>query len=64
MTIGWKILIPISIANLFVGRIGGCIGETCALALLVGGAYAALFAFQSIVFYFVYAELRAVADWS
>jgi electron transport complex protein RnfD len=28
-----------SIWNLFVGNVGGCIGETSALALLIGGAY-------------------------
>lgn len=25
--------------DMFIGNIGGCIGETCALALLIGGAY-------------------------
>ena len=29
----------VSMMNLFMGRIGGCIGETSALALLIGGAY-------------------------
>ena len=29
----------LSIANLFVGAIGGCLGETSALALLLGGLY-------------------------
>ena len=28
-----------SLMDLFLGRIGGCIGETSALALLIGGAY-------------------------
>lgn len=28
-----------SIWNLFIGNIGGCVGETSALALLIGGAY-------------------------
>ena len=28
-----------SILDMFLGNIGGCIGETCALALLLGGAY-------------------------
>ncbi|HOR85688.1 MAG TPA: RnfABCDGE type electron transport complex subunit D [Bacillota bacterium] len=28
-----------SLWNLFIGNIGGCIGETSALALLIGGAY-------------------------
>ena len=25
--------------NLFIGNVGGCIGETSALAILIGGAY-------------------------
>lgn len=28
-----------NISNLFIGNIGGCIGETSALALIIGGAY-------------------------
>ncbi|MDR1509275.1 MAG: RnfABCDGE type electron transport complex subunit D [Synergistaceae bacterium] len=28
-----------SIADIFIGRVGGCIGETSSLALLLGGAY-------------------------
>lgn len=28
-----------TLVDLFVGRVGGCIGETCAVALLLGGAY-------------------------
>lgn len=28
-----------SLANVFIGHVGGCIGETSALALLLGGAY-------------------------
>ncbi len=28
-----------SLMDLFLGRIGGCIGETCTLALLIGGIY-------------------------
>jgi electron transport complex protein RnfD len=30
---------PDSIVNLFVGRVGGCIGETSAVLLLIGAAY-------------------------
>ncbi len=30
------------LSDMFMGNIGGCIGETCALALLVGGAYLVL----------------------
>jgi electron transport complex protein RnfD len=30
---------PDSIVNLFVGRVGGCIGETSAILLLIGAAY-------------------------
>jgi len=29
----------VSIFNLFIGRVGGCIGEVSALALLIGGIY-------------------------
>ena len=28
-----------SVAELFFGNVGGCIGETCALALIIGGVY-------------------------
>ena len=48
--------IPIGIV---VGLLPGAVG-----VFVSAIAYAALFAFQSVVFYFVYAELRAVADWS
>ena len=30
---------PVSLADLFFGTTGGCIGETCALALLIGGIF-------------------------
>ena len=30
---------PFTLLDLFVGRVGGCIGETSAVALLLGGAY-------------------------
>ena len=30
---------PFTLFDLFIGRVGGCIGETSALALLLGGAY-------------------------
>lgn len=30
---------PASLADLFFGTTGGCIGETCALALLIGGIF-------------------------
>ncbi len=32
----------VSLADAFLGRMGGCIGETSALALLIGGAYLVL----------------------
>ena len=28
-----------SVSELFFGNVGGCIGETCALALIIGGVY-------------------------
>lgn len=28
-----------SYKDLFLGNVGGCIGETCALALIIGGVY-------------------------
>lgn len=31
----------VSYLNLFLGKTGGCLGETCALALLIGGLYLA-----------------------
>lgn len=31
-----------SYMDLFLGKVGGCLGETCALALLIGGLYLAL----------------------
>ena len=30
---------PVSLSDLFLGTTGGCIGETCALALLIGGIF-------------------------
>ncbi len=32
-------VIPPSVTTLFLGRHGGCLGETCAAALLIGGIY-------------------------
>ncbi|MGN0653922.1 MAG: RnfABCDGE type electron transport complex subunit D [Oscillospiraceae bacterium] len=34
-----KITPPVSYMDLFLGKTGGCIGETCALALLIGGLF-------------------------
>ena len=39
---------PAPLADLFIGRVGGCIGETSALAAIIGG---------------LYLILRGIADW-
>ena len=56
-------LVVLGLLNIPVGIVVGLLPG--ALGVFVSTiAYAALFAFQSVVFYFVYAELRASADWA
>ena len=56
-------LFLVGLLNIPVGILVGLLPG--ALGVFVSAiAYAALFAFQSIVFYFLYAELRARADWA
>ncbi|MDE5854289.1 MAG: RnfABCDGE type electron transport complex subunit D, partial [Ruminococcus sp.] len=38
LALGEEDILP-SYLDLFLGNVGGCIGETCALALLIGGIY-------------------------
>ncbi len=41
LTIGTDAAGQPSLLDLFIGKTGGCLGETCALALLIGGLYLA-----------------------